>query len=253
MALGGLNTLEVGPDLLKVDLREAVADVSLSQQQAHELQMLFRTQRPVLRSAGQGGDRGVQLVVPILLSGGQGHRHHDVASGRELLENLLADPAEKAAGKPGTQSVEVASPADPPPGGILLMLEVPGGKPPLGNQGVIINPVEQRRELLEAVLQGCSSEDETVPWGRGSKTTSATPTLPEHGAWRVKPWGRVGCATPSITNQIGGFSQQQGIGGSILLSSQHGVVNLGTLLLLVRPVSPPRPCSRFGAGNWVLP
>ena len=51
----------------------------------------------------------------------------------------------------------------------------------------------------------------------------------------------------TLDHQIGGFSQQQGAGGSILFTSQYGTVNLATLPVVSidgrpqtpRPVAPP--------------
>ena len=50
----------------------------------------------------------------------------------------------------------------------------------------------------------------------------------------------------TLDHQIGGFSQQQGVGGSILFQSQYGVVNLASLPVLVRAgqqTSSPPPAS----------
>ncbi len=48
----------------------------------------------------------------------------------------------------------------------------------------------------------------------------------------------------TLDNQIGGFSQQQGVGGSILFTSQYGTVNLSTLPVISidgQPPASPRP------------
>jgi hypothetical protein len=50
----------------------------------------------------------------------------------------------------------------------------------------------------------------------------------------------------TLDHDIGGFSQQQGIGGSILLTSQHGTVNLATLPVISIDGRPP-PAARSGA------
>ena len=52
----------------------------------------------------------------------------------------------------------------------------------------------------------------------------------------------------TLDHQIGGFSQQQGLGSSILFSSQYGTVNLSSLPAISRngqPVSPPQPAASF--------
>lgn len=54
-------------------------------------------------------------------------------------------------------------------------------------------------------------------------------------------------------HQIGGFSQQQGIGGSITFSSQFGTVNLSTLPVISRNgvlQPPPIPVQPIGAPNY---
>jgi hypothetical protein len=69
----------------------------------------------------------------------------------------------------------------------------------------------------------------------------------------------------TLNNQIGGFSQQQGMGGSITFTSQFGTVNLSTLPVVSRNgqafVAPPSPAqapsisygnnasSNYGSGN----
>ncbi|MBL8473269.1 MAG: SHOCT domain-containing protein [Rhodocyclaceae bacterium] len=64
----------------------------------------------------------------------------------------------------------------------------------------------------------------------------------------------------TLDHQIGGFSQQQGSGGSITLSSQYGTVNLSSLPVVSRngqpfqapPPPPPQPAYQGGnAGNSV--
>ena len=51
----------------------------------------------------------------------------------------------------------------------------------------------------------------------------------------------------TLDHQIGGFSQQQGVGGSITFTSQYGTVNLSTLPVVSRdgvaqpPAAAPQP------------
>jgi hypothetical protein len=45
----------------------------------------------------------------------------------------------------------------------------------------------------------------------------------------------------TLDHQIGGFSQQQGIGGSILFTSQYGTVNLASLPVISVDGRPPAP------------
>jgi len=54
----------------------------------------------------------------------------------------------------------------------------------------------------------------------------------------------------TLDHQIGGFSQQQGMGGSILFTSQHGTVNLGSLPIISidgHPPAAPGPLSATAA------
>lgn len=58
----------------------------------------------------------------------------------------------------------------------------------------------------------------------------------------------------TLDHQIGGFSQQQGVGGSITFSSQYGIVNLGTLPVvsqngIAQPIQPPIPQPPMSATN----
>ncbi|ESQ13213.1 MAG TPA: SHOCT domain-containing protein [Chromatiaceae bacterium] len=48
----------------------------------------------------------------------------------------------------------------------------------------------------------------------------------------------------TLDHQIGGFSQQQGSGGSILFTSQYGTVNLGTLPVISIDGQPQQPASQ---------
>ena len=54
----------------------------------------------------------------------------------------------------------------------------------------------------------------------------------------------------TLDHRIGGFSQQQGVGGSILFTSQYGTVNLASLPVISidgRPQAAPQPVSRPAA------
>ncbi len=59
----------------------------------------------------------------------------------------------------------------------------------------------------------------------------------------------------TLDHQIGGFSQQQGTGGSILLTSQYGNVNLATLPVVTRNGQPvaPEPASTAGPASTTPP
>ena len=109
--LGGARA-DRRPDLLEAELGQAVGDDPLGGQQAHQAEELGLGQRPGLGPLDELGDRLDQRVVLLELRLGHLDGHADVGPRRELVEHVLADPADHAGLEPLAERVEVADAGD---------------------------------------------------------------------------------------------------------------------------------------------
>ena len=78
-----------------------------------------------------------------------------------------------------------------------------------------------------------------VPNATGSQNQTRYAYFAAPRRLAVKTPGQV-CVYDTLDHQIGGFSQQQGGGGSILFTSQHGTVDLSTLPVISINGQPPQ-------------
>ncbi len=159
----GVQRADRRPDLLEPELGQAVGDDPLGGQQAHQAEELGLGQRPDLRPLHQRDDRLDQRVVLLLLRLGHLDRDAGVGPGRELVEDVLADPADHAAPEPVAEGVEVAHAGDL--AAAVGVDRVQGAEPPLGLQGHVVDPLDDRGQLLDPVLHRRAGQDQAI--GRG--------------------------------------------------------------------------------------
>jgi hypothetical protein len=163
--LGGDPTAsERRPDLVVVALGQAVAEDPLLGEQAHQAQELDLGQGPPSGRRRQPRDRRVEVVVGGALVGGQRDRDQGVATRWQLAQDLGPDPAQQARCQAHAQGVEVAR-ADQ----LVAAIgpdRVPRSQAPARLEGGLVDPVEDRRQLAQAVLHRCPGQDQAPRRGQ---------------------------------------------------------------------------------------
>ena len=80
--------------------------------------------------------------------------------GGELLEDVLADPPEHAPSEPLAEGVEVPDAGDFSPA--VGVDRVQGAEPPFRLQGHVVDPLDDRGQLVDPVLHRRAGQDEPV-------------------------------------------------------------------------------------------
>ena len=148
------------PDLLEAQLGQAVGDHALRGEQRHQTQELRLRQRTPLRAAEDLRDRHVERVVLVDLLGGHLDGNPRVGPRGQLRQHLLPHASDHARGQTGPQRLEVPGAAD-----LRLSIHgrgVPRGQAPFRLQREVVDPLDDRRELVEPVLHRRAGQHEAV-------------------------------------------------------------------------------------------
>ena len=157
---GPLDPRQIGPDLLEAQLGQAVGDDALRGEQRHQTQELRLRERPPLRAAEDLRDRQVERVVLVHLLRGHLDGNPRVGPRGQLREHLLPHAPDHAGGQTGPQRLEVPGAAD-----LRLSVHgrgVPRGQAPFRLQRQVVDPLDDRRELVEPVLHRRAGQHQTV-------------------------------------------------------------------------------------------
>ena len=159
-ALIGGTAADRWPDVFELKLRQAVGDDPLGGQQAHQAEELGLGQSANLGDPHQRSDRLDQGVVLLHLGRRHLDRHADVGARRKLVEHLLANPPDHAGPQPLADRVQVPHAGDF--SSSVGSHRVQGGKPPLGLKGHLIDPFDDRGQLLDPVFHRRAGEHQAV-------------------------------------------------------------------------------------------
>ena len=145
-----------------MELGQAVGDDPLGRQQAHQPEELGLGERPRLSEICTSWAIG-WLSASCSSICGRGHldRHADVGPRRELVEHLLADPADHAGPEPLAERVEVAD-ADDLACGRRRGSRGRRRQPPLGLERHVVDPLDDRGQLLDPVLHRRAGQHQAV-------------------------------------------------------------------------------------------
>src|SRR5205814_1745848 len=136
------------PELLEAELSEAVRNDALLGEQLHQLEELRLRERTPLADLHEPRDGLNELIVLGQLL----RRHLDgdpcIGPRRQLREDFLSNAPDDARREARAQRSKVACPRlslSP----VAFPLRVPGYESPLRRERDVIDPVEDRRKLLE--------------------------------------------------------------------------------------------------------
>ncbi len=148
------------PDVLELELRQAVADDPLECQQAHQPEELGLRQRAEHRLLHQDDDRLIERVVLDALLLRHLDRHACVGPRRELVEHVLADAAHHAVPQPVTDRAQVPHADDLV--AAVLADRVQRPQPPLRLQRQVVDPLDDRGQLVDPVLHRRAGQHQAV-------------------------------------------------------------------------------------------
>ena len=157
---GPLDPRQVGPDLLEAQLGQAVGDDALRGEQGHQAEELRLRERAPLCAAEDLRDRHVERVVLVHLLRGHLDGNPRVGPRRAAAKHLLPHAPDHAGGQTGPQRIEVSGAAD-----LRCSIHgrgVPRGQAPFRLQRQVVDPLDNRGELVEPVLHRRAGQHEAV-------------------------------------------------------------------------------------------
>ena len=102
----------------------------------------------------------LSVVVRFHLLLGHLDRHPGVGPGRELVEHVLANAAHHAVPQPVADRVEIAGADDL--AAAVGPRRVQGTQPPLGLERHVVDPFDDRRQLVDPVLHRSAGQDQAI-------------------------------------------------------------------------------------------
>ncbi len=148
------------PHPLEIELSQPVGDDPLGRQQLHELEKLGLGQRPLERPLHELRDRLVEIFVLVHLLLGHLDRHAGVGSRRKLIEHVLPNPPHHAMPQPVADRVEIPGTDDL--AAAIGPRRVQRSEPPLGLERHVVDPFDNRRQLVDPVLHRRAGQDQTI-------------------------------------------------------------------------------------------